>query len=760
MANPAYELSYADIPFLQPTAEVEAVIASRIPFSQLREYLPPTREWVGKNMAGVAFAKPPDEPLVVLNQWHYPTGAARWSVFHGIVTSSMMDDMKQAAIPADTSELTPQEFIIRTDGLFQQGINVADGTGTTHTAVTTDLYMLPPRPISPPVPPVDEDDEGVVETLWLITLVDERYYLQFADGGAITCRDSNSDSWEHLLDYLADQLGITLAYDAIEAVYGTPAEDSALFSNFENAAVLLDACAYNLGRVVVRNFDGTYTLIRYDDALLNMKNQRPLSGKAGGRAVVAGGMVLDEDLGVYDQARKAVLPYSVVVTFPKCGNDGKYIDSSKRVWIKNSYGAVYSKEVNGNDLVLVHNSMGSFAFSWRQTIHDTSRAFYENTTGTGDPTNQTDLDDLATQLAKDFYWSQLASLDEVYPGVLAWQPEGAADIIWTFRPDRPTTRVQRKPYSWSVPEMQHETNADISAEEDENCTPIVTDVTCVNGQLVVTKKYLTGDFTVSDKPCLGPPIGPGLGGGGIDPIKPPIGIDPIKPPIGIDPVKPGDGGILPGGGGTGVSCLQSVQDTCSTYLLIYSPAWIACVNTLYIAKCLGGPIDPNPAGGRIIGSPRLGGVQSVGSIGPLIGPTLGGGPPNLIDIGELEAALTILGITAGLTLSASTAVLAQTAIGNVVTYTPAADGTYQVGAILTVTAYTLGSISLQLDWTDDRGATHTAAIGVGFGGVGSTNEPPQVIRAKSGTAITVSTVAGFGFTGTFNASGSIVYMGS
>ncbi len=115
--------------------------------------------------------------------------------------------------------------------------------------VSSLMYMLPPRPLA--------DHGGGFDGLYLVTLVDERYWFQYS---SVTLHLNSSTSWDNLIVACANALGIFIYYTPIESTYSQPEPDSPLWVNEENPAVLLDAIAANLGRVVVRALDGTYTL--------------------------------------------------------------------------------------------------------------------------------------------------------------------------------------------------------------------------------------------------------------------------------------------------------------------------------------------------------------------------------------------------------------------------------------------------------------------------------------------------------------------
>ncbi len=204
--------------------------------------------------------------------------------------------------------------------------------------------MLPSRPIG--------ETGGRFDGLHLITLVDDRY--DFA-GSPVTLRPKENSTWDELLIQIADSLGITLTYSTLEDVYGSPEPDSQFWANFENAALLLDAAAWNLGRVVVRNLDGTYELQTAQEAqaisVANRGSSLNVVRTAGGDLFNSGTQLNIPD---FNATRNSVVPNTIFVTFPKyCLSDpvphflnSRYAPQRPSAHFEESYGDVHSVEVN------------------------------------------------------------------------------------------------------------------------------------------------------------------------------------------------------------------------------------------------------------------------------------------------------------------------------------------------------------------------------------------------------------------------------
>lgn len=473
----AYLLQYASIPFVSDVGRLvrmhhavsEIEDASRLPAlkHQPEEALVDEIErllqrlylnditlpapYAGRNLGALAspfkYGPDPEMDQVRVGEWYYPNTATRWSIFRGLATSAMV----KAMVDATNGGLTAATFIM-----------AAAPTGPSNKAqkldpftLTTGMYMLPPRPIG--------EQGGKFDGLYMVTLVDERYHWQ-SDGQTFKVR--HTTTWDELLTSLATTLGITLTYSAIDAAYVRPEPDSQLWVNLENAAFLLDAVAYNLGRVVVRRLDGTYRLLTYAEsrtqAQTNRGNALRVVRMAGGDLFTSGTLL---PVGNLSKMRESVVPSSVDVTFPYYvqGNDpvphflnSRYNNQRRSCWYEESYGSVYTVNVpiaSGGPLVSGLTGVEA------DVVHTTAKALISGEAQTT-PINSSGLTALAVRLARDHYEGQVgAALDEVYPGTVDWTTEGFHDILWRYSDHarQASTRVMRTEWNQTVWEFQHGT---------------------------------------------------------------------------------------------------------------------------------------------------------------------------------------------------------------------------------------------------------------------------------------------------------------
>ena len=189
----------------------------------------------GVGQTGVNQAQPnyPDEPIIRVNQLYWPTGAARWSKGYFLFHKSQIDAIKSSSSDGDTP-LT---------------LEITDGT----TTISPSMYHLPPRKITS----VNPDDNN----LYLLPVVDERYYWQFSDSNSTGIDED--DTWASLFTYLEGELGGTITLTtAADASYFKP--DYIEFSRkHENIATLIDAACHSIGHRFVYGLDNSRKSMSY-----------------------------------------------------------------------------------------------------------------------------------------------------------------------------------------------------------------------------------------------------------------------------------------------------------------------------------------------------------------------------------------------------------------------------------------------------------------------------------------------------------------
>jgi PKD repeat protein len=440
MAGVRDRLTYAGRPFRVAPETVRTLLARYRPEGPAGPRVP---EAAGGPVPAPRLAKlgPAPAPAAPprLNELSYPTGATRWAEFRGLMTSADLAAVEALCFAGGTA--VPQPLVISAGGV----------------SVETALHLLPPRPAAAPGPGSAGPTPPGLEDLYLVTLVDERYFWRGRPAGAVR----PYGSWGELVDQLGDALGAAVAYEPVEDAYGWPEPDSGLYSSRESAAALLDAVAANLGRVVVREFSGLVRLVRWADANA-AASAAGLDAAAGTR--VAGGPSTPFLPASSSSRRAAVLPARVVVSFPRWVNGYGYetpsplLGEELRGWDLESYHAAHAVVVEPADLGAPYAALPARGDA--VALRTTAKARLDE--AGGDPANADDLEALALRLARDHLDRLLGAADVTYPGVFAAGPGWGCDL-WFSWPDgspdrRPATRAARPPADPAPREFQHRLN--------------------------------------------------------------------------------------------------------------------------------------------------------------------------------------------------------------------------------------------------------------------------------------------------------------
>lgn len=404
----------------------------------------------GRNLGAIARhsetrTHPGENPTI--GEFYYPTTASRWSVFRGLATSSQIKKML-----ATTQCKNPASFILKVNPIVPNRPHDSPEPYT----ITTSMYLLPPRPLA--------ETGGTMDGLFLVTLVDERYYFQ---GTPVTLRPTKFTTWNSLLETIATALNVTITPPTVSPNFHIPEADSQFWSNAENAATLLDAVAFNIGCTVVRNYDGTYKLLTPTESQtlvsINRGNADRVVRTAGGDIFNSGTQKLPS--GDLLKARNAVIPKSIWVAFPKyiTGDpvphflNSRYQTQRPTSWYEESYGDTHLVNcpiASGGAFVSGLIGVGS------KFLRSTAKALYSGEIEAASgllPANNEGLHLLAMQMGQTYYGNQVAAaLDESYPGTFRWQLEGIHDIIWTVscRTRQAITRVIHAEWTQEVIEYQ------------------------------------------------------------------------------------------------------------------------------------------------------------------------------------------------------------------------------------------------------------------------------------------------------------------
>lgn len=211
-------LSYAGVALSHPDAAFLAALAP---------YLDPTGE---AEAAPENWGLPDADgtpPRVGVLRW--PRTASRWACLTALATDAQADAIRREVARASGVALP---------------LVMGDGTRS----IETDLVLLPPRPLT----------QCGTAGSWLLDLVDVRYFWR--EQGAADVMADNTSTWATLLASCASALGATLALPTIPSAYLAP--PPALTDTWSGSLpALLDTAASAVGMVVVRELDGTLSLL-------------------------------------------------------------------------------------------------------------------------------------------------------------------------------------------------------------------------------------------------------------------------------------------------------------------------------------------------------------------------------------------------------------------------------------------------------------------------------------------------------------------
>lgn len=393
-------LSYGGITLTLSTAELDALQEAYMRREMVTEFegqfSPPY------NLGHLPFNYSTPPQVKDLGRLYWPRGASRFGFAHFVVSDRILQLIRPLAYAGGT--LNALELVM------------SDGTRE----IQTNLYMLPPRPISQIASPGVPGGQ-----LWMLTLVDDRYFWWYR-GGQIVVNEGVT-SWDALYTAIGSALAVTINNDAVDADYGMPTRR---FTSLDQPLpVLLDAVAASVGQQVVRKLDGTVEVQNYVSAKADFDaNYESLTNRSfGGRLHTVGSGAVSGDM-------FALVPETVRVVFPV-----QYVESGE---VSSAYGI----QTNLVDLTIPEYPEAVEGFSGAQVLWGDLYAL--TYASGGGPTNLAALTAYAEQLSTDWYKWQLGGTDVVYGGLAPWDPEGISDSIEILYDSKQfLTRVQRAPWN-------------------------------------------------------------------------------------------------------------------------------------------------------------------------------------------------------------------------------------------------------------------------------------------------------------------------
>lgn len=250
--------TYAGVPLLGPTPETEAMALALSPspgaFAVWPGWQQPQLDFPG-NFPG-------DKPWQI-GKFFWPVGATRFAWAQYLVHGKDLE-----AIRAETTAGR---------SIQSQPLILADGTYN----IAPEMWALAARPIQQPYQ--TSEFAGIEGNLYLLTLVDDRYYWRQTPMTGVVI-EPGTTTWEDLYAMIGSALSVGIDFEDIPAAYLKPAAD--LVARFQFLPQLLDAVAFSVGQRIVRTYDGEVLAQAVATARGNVDRQwnaNPWGDQAGGR---------------------------------------------------------------------------------------------------------------------------------------------------------------------------------------------------------------------------------------------------------------------------------------------------------------------------------------------------------------------------------------------------------------------------------------------------------------------------------------------
>jgi hypothetical protein len=328
---------------------------------------------------GLPVANYPPMPEIRLNSVYWPTGAARWGF--GLF---LVDDQGADAVTAlGGNLLTIQDSPLKTNGAEP---SLTDGVGLQVNVLrpvrVTSLYGLMGAASK-------QWYSTSTDGLWILPVVDQRFYWQFLNTGnmALTC----SSAWSDVFTQIQSQLGQTIKADTVASAYKKP-DVAELTRRYENVALLFDAVSLSVGQRVVLNpqGNGVISSMNYQTAQ-SLQDNNPATDSTIDAGFIAGGPESYLNDGS-DNGWDGQLPENVGLVCPKSWRD-----------VAQPNGDVFQSSVPTSNVL--DNDTPNVKAGTTKTFFTTFMAdFSYNCGGTlpSTPNNAADINALLNEIADDY----------------------------------------------------------------------------------------------------------------------------------------------------------------------------------------------------------------------------------------------------------------------------------------------------------------------------------------------------------------------
>jgi hypothetical protein len=261
-------------------SEVELFLERNLPNESFRPWL--NRTWPGGGLAMLT-----QQPGLTwgtkfkINRLFWPmTTASRWGYGHYLCGSDTAQKISNAVFSGNGA-YTLTQFKLGNPETNPAGTINFQGKGET---ISLQMYVLPPKPLS-----AIRGLKGQIQSLYLITLVDPRYFWWWSNlsQGGMPVVIGNDTTWDSLLGTIKSILNINITGDSVNSSYLQPSIQAYTLP-FEPLPLIIDSIMANIGMRFVAGLDGTYAMQLYNTALTALNNDMTNNPQ---RMIIAGGQL-------------------------------------------------------------------------------------------------------------------------------------------------------------------------------------------------------------------------------------------------------------------------------------------------------------------------------------------------------------------------------------------------------------------------------------------------------------------------------------
>lgn len=350
-----------------------------------------TRYSSGKQEAsyGVGIPIPPftAAPTPQINQLYWPTGAGRWARGYFMATAAAKTAIAAQGFGA------PLTLEIK-------------NSDETSGSLTIKVYALAPRPMT-------VLGTNAADQLWLIPIVDARYFWNQQQSGDLDPDSFVSWGWTELFSYLATAAGASTSGLTASGNYLKP-DKTEFTRRHDNTAALLDAAATSCGRRIAAKFGNTQEAEAAATSRVLALQRFNYDLIAGGRfnQTAPGGIVVVFTKRFRQSPEQIQQDAENLPEGSGGGDEDTPAELPKIAFSPNATADKYTISITAPSSVIPSTQY--------QSIHSAAFADYENeydSESGGDPINKSRLQSLANQIVQDYYAWQTFGYDITFAGI-------------------------------------------------------------------------------------------------------------------------------------------------------------------------------------------------------------------------------------------------------------------------------------------------------------------------------------------------------